>query len=222
MSVVKRQFAGRLILATLIVLGLLPLLAGIGRMIMRFADIGATPEMLADTARYFEMPVVVVVHVVGGCLFTLVGALQFSPALRRGSWHRRSGRLMVVAGLAAAFSALWLTQFYPHLETEGPLLYWFRLAAGLGMIGFLLQGYRSARQRRFDAHRGHMTRAYALGLGASTQMLIGIPWMLLFGPPSPIVSDLLLGSGWAINLAVAQWVLRRPVAPASRIIPAGA
>ena len=218
MSIQKRPFPAWLMLTALIVLGFLPLLVGIGRMVMRFGDIGATPEMLADTSRFFEMPAVVIVHVVAGCLFSLIGALQFSKSLRRGPWHRMSGRVMVVAGLAAALSALWLTQFYPHLGNEGPLLYWFRLAAGLGMIGFLVQGYSCARRRRFDEHRANMVRAYALGLGASTQMLIGIPWILLLGEPAPIVGDLMLGSGWAINLAVAQWVLRRPLAPGGRLI----
>lgn len=208
MSIQNSRFAGWPVMSALIFMGFLPVLVGVGRMVMRFGDIGATPDMVADTSRFFAMPAVVLVHVVGGCLFTLVGALQFSKALRRGPWHRISGRVMVVAGLAAALSALWLTQFYPHLGSEGPLLYWFRLAAGLGMIFFLVQGYRTARQRRFDAHRPHMMRAYALGLGASTQMLIGIPTMLLFGTPGPITGDLILGSAWVINLAVAQWALR--------------
>ena len=204
-----------LTLATLIVLGALPLLPAVGRMLMRFFDLGASPEMVADTARFFVMPIPVVLHVVGGCLFTLIGALQFSKSLRRSAWHRIAGRLMVGCGLVAALSALWLTQFYPHPTSEGPLLYWFRWAAGLGMIWFLIEGYRAARRRAFDQHRPHMVRAYALGLGASTQMLIGIPVLLLFGEPSPLAGDLMLGSGWLINLAVAQWAINRQ-APARR------
>ena len=207
-------------LALLIVLGLLPLLPAIGRMVLRFADVGAPPEMLADTSRFFVMPVPVILHVVCGCLFTLLGALQFSPALRRRPWHRLSGRVLVVAGLVAALSALWLTQFYPHLETDGPLIYWFRLAAGTGMAVLLVHGFQAARQRRFDTHRASMMRAYALGLGASTQMLIGIPWLVLMGAPTPITGDLLLGAAWLINLAVAQWALRRSNAP--RGLPAAA
>lgn len=205
------SFGNRLALSALIGLGALPLLPAIGRMVLRFVDVDAPPEMVADTARFFIMPVPVVLHVVGGCLFTLLGALQFSPALRRYPWHRLTGRVLVVAGLIAALSALWLTQFYPHPPSEGPLLYWFRLAAGSAMLAYLISGYRAARARRFDRHQASMMRAYALGLGASTQMLIGIPWLLLFGEPSPVVGDLLLGGAWLLNLAVVQWVLgRRP------------
>ena len=208
--------ASRWPLALLLVLGALPLLPAVGRMLVRFVDMGAPPEMLADTSRFFVMPVPLVVHVICGCLFTLLGALQFSGALRRGPWHRRSGRILVAAGVLAAITALWLTQFYPHAGTEGPLLYWFRLAAGTGMLVLLLAGVQAARQRRFAAHRACMMYAYALGLGASTQMLIGIPWLLLFGEPSPVVSDLLLGAGWVINLAVAQWALQRGGTPGAR------
>lgn len=213
---------GWLPLALLLILGLLPVLAAVGRMVMRFADIGATPEMVADSSRFYSMPTVVILHLVGGSVFTVLGALQFSGTLRRGSWHRITGRVLVVAGLTAALSSLWLTNFYPHLPTDGPLIYWFRMVAGLGMLWLLVRGFQTARQSRFDKHRPHMMRAYALGLGAATQMLVGIPYVLLFGQPEPITSDLLLGISWVINLGVAQWVLKRrggSSGPGNRLSP---
>ncbi|UYN99588.1 MAG: DUF2306 domain-containing protein [Devosia sp.] len=204
-----RNFGSTLILSALVLLGFLPVLATIGRMIVRFGDVGAPADLVADSSRFFAMPTVVIMHVIGGCLFTLIGALQFSSGLRRGPWHRISGRVMVVAGLLAGVSSLALTQFYPPLPSDGPFLYWFRWAAGLGLVWSLAVGFRMARNRRFDQHRANMTRAYALGLGPSTQMLIGIPWVLVAGQPDPVTSDLLLGASWAINLAVAQWTLHR-------------
>ena len=66
-----------------------------------------------------------------------------------------------------------------------------------------------------------MIRAFALGLGASTQMLIGIPVLLIFGEPTPIVGDLMLGAGWLINLMVAQWAIGRSRAPTRRVLPVG-
>jgi uncharacterized membrane protein len=216
------KFGNGLTLTLLVILGLLPLLPALGRMVVRFADVGAPPEMLADTSRFFVMPVPVVVHIVSACLFTVLGALQFSKSLRRSNWHRLSGRVLVIAGILAAGSGLWLTNFYPPLGNEGPLLYSFRMAAGLGMLWFLVQGFRAARRRRFDEHRPHMIRAYALGLGASTQMLIGIPVLLLFGEPAPLAGDLMLGAGWAINLVVAQWAIARSRTLVRRAVPVGA
>ena len=53
-----------------------------------------------------------------------------------------------------------------------------------------------------------MTRAYALALGAGTQVFtLGIG-KAVFGA-SELSTDLSLGAGWAINLAVAEYVIRR-------------
>jgi len=52
-----------------------------------------------------------------------------------------------------------------------------------------------------------MMRAYALGIGAGTQVLTSAPWLLLVGKPMGTTRTLLLGAGWAINLAVAEWFI---------------
>ena len=54
-----------------------------------------------------------------------------------------------------------------------------------------------------------MTRAYALALGAGTQVFTKGIGEAAFGAGEP-VTDLCLGAGWAINLAVAEYVIRRP------------
>lgn len=200
----------------LIVFALFPLAIGVGRMAMRFSPTG--PD--ADTGRFFSMPWAVVLHLVGAAIFTLVGAWQFSPGLRRTPWHRRAGRLVLLAGIMAASTGLWLTQFYPHHVTDGPLLYWFRLAAGSAMLGFLVLGYVAATRRQIPLHRASMIRAYALGIGASTQMVVAIAYLVAFGPPPNVVNDLLLGSAWLINLGVAELAIRRVQAPRRALRPA--
>ena len=189
----------------LLIFGLLPVAVGIARMAMRFGEAGPN----ADTVRYFTMPWAIILHVVGGGIFTVLGALQFLPALRRTSWHRLAGRLLVLSGLVAALSALWLTQFFPPNVSDGPLLYWFRLAAGTAMIWCLVRGYVAATRRQIPLHRALMIRAYALGIGTSTQIVLGIAYILAFGSLQPIVGDLLLGTAWLINLAVAELAIRR-------------
>jgi hypothetical protein len=53
-----------------------------------------------------------------------------------------------------------------------------------------------------------MTRAYALALGAGTQVFtLGIG-KAVFGT-SALATDLSLGAGWVINLAVAEYLIRR-------------
>ena len=53
-----------------------------------------------------------------------------------------------------------------------------------------------------------MMRGYALGLGAASQMVLFLSLAPL-GTPSSLVSALMMGAAWAINLAVAEWAIRR-------------
>jgi hypothetical protein len=54
-----------------------------------------------------------------------------------------------------------------------------------------------------------MARAYAIGLGAGTQVLALLVGELISGPPNELSRALLMGTAWAINLAVAEWAIRR-------------
>jgi hypothetical protein len=53
-----------------------------------------------------------------------------------------------------------------------------------------------------------MTRAYALALGAGTQVITQGVGQAAFGV-SELTTDLGLGAGWVINLAVAEYVIHR-------------
>jgi len=102
-----------------------------------------------------------------------------------------------------------MTEFYPlrpHLE--GPLLYTARLVLGSAMVAFLVLGLRAILARKPAQHRAWMARAYAIGLGAGTQVLTTMPWVLAFGTPDGTTRDLLMLAGWAINLGVAEWFLK--------------
>jgi hypothetical protein len=57
-------------------------------------------------------------------------------------------------------------------------------------------------------------RGYAIGLGAGTQALTQLPWVLIFGQPDELTRAMLMGAGWVINLAVVAWIIRkRPTSP---------
>jgi hypothetical protein len=144
-------------------------------------------------------------------VFALVGAFQFLPRLRRRGWHRRAGRVLVAAGLVVVTSAFELTLFYEAQPGTGDLLYAFRLVVGSAMAACLVLGFVSIRRRDVAAHRAWMIRAYALGLGAGTQVFTEGFGGALFGT-GVLVGDLAKGAGWLINLAVAEWVIRRPAA----------
>jgi len=190
----------------LLALVLIPAIAGTLRLVELFGG----PHLLPANVRMTAFPAPVVVHIVSALLYAALGAFQFSTGLRRRFpvWHRRAGRVLVVLGLAVALSALWMTLFYPRQPGTGALAYLFRLAFGAGMAAAILLGLAAIRRRDVPHHKAWMTRAYALALGAGTQTFTQGIGHALFGT-SAITTDLSLGAGWIINLAIAEVVLRR-------------
>ena len=141
----------------------------------------------------------------------MVGAPQFSPGFRRQGrgWHRVAGRILVPCGLIVALSGLWMAQFYPWPEGDGQFVYLERLVAGSTMVLSIGLGLYAITRRDFQAHGEWMVRAYAIGLGAGTQVLTHLPWFLLVdGKPGELARGLMMGAGWAINVVVAEWVIR--------------
>ena len=199
--------AGWPVPAALVALSLVPLTAGV----LRLIQLAGGPEVMPADARFTGFPAALVAHIVGALVYALVGAFQFVPRFRRRhlTWHRRAGRILAAAGLLVAGSALWLTLFYPPQPGTGDLLYVLRLVAASALVACLILGVTSVRRHDVPAHRAWMIRAYAIALAAGTQAFtIGIGGAL-FGTGG-VRGDLASGAGWALNLAVAEFVIRRP------------
>ena len=77
------------------------------------------------------------------------------------------------------------------------------------MAASIVLGFAAIRRGDVARHRAWMTRAYALALGAGTQVFTQGIGKAVFGT-SDLTTDLCLGAGWVINLAVAEYVIRRP------------
>lgn len=203
----------------LILLGLVPAAAGAARLFTLAAGT-ASPE----NARFFDAPVPVVLHVLAVVPYSLLGALQFAPA-RRGRWHRTAGMALAPLGLVAALTGLWMTQRYPWPAGDGEAVYVMRLLVGTAMTLALVRALAALPARDYAAHGAWMIRAYALGMGAGTQVLTHLPWFVLAGTPSETPRAVLMAAGWLINIAVAEWViarLRRRRVIVSRALPAAA
>ena len=106
-------------------------------------------------------------------------------------------------------SALWLTLFYEAQPGTGELLYVLRLIFGVALVVCLVLGFTAVAARDFAAHRAWMIRAYAIGLAAGTQVFTEGFGGAIFGT-GVLAGDLAKGAGWVINLAVAEWAIRRP------------
>jgi uncharacterized membrane protein len=196
-----------LIPAGLLALSFIPVVAGVVRMTQLTGGAEITPE----SARFFASPLPVVLHIISVAIYSVLGAFQFSPGFRRRkpSWHRMAGRILVPSGLVAALTGLWMTLFYPWPEFDGPYLYAMRLLVGSAMVLFLYLGYAAVRRRDIPNHRVWMIRAYALAIGAGTQVFTHLPVILFPSIKGELVRTLFMGAGWAINIAVAEWLIAR-------------
>ena len=199
--------AGWLVPAALILLVLFPLAAGV----LRLTQLAGGAQITPANARFFASPLPVVLHIVNAGLYAILGAFQFAAGFRRRwpIWHRVVGRILVACGLLVGLSGLWMTIFYPGANGGSDLLYVLRLLFGSAMVLSIILGFVTIRRGDVIGHRAWMMRGYAIGLGAGTQMLTQMAGAMLIAHPTATSTALLMGAGWVINLAVAEWAIRR-------------
>jgi hypothetical protein len=203
---IQRRRGGWLAPAGLILLSLIPVIAGM----FRVTELAGGGAITAENARFFASPVPVIAHIFGATVYCLLGAFQFVPGLRgRHSWHRIAGGVLIPAGLIAALSGLWMAAFYTSPDGSGPLLMVIRLAFGAAMVTCIILGIAAIKRRDFTAHGAWMTRAYALGIAAGTQAVVFAIWILSIGPVDSLTDALLMGAAWVINAGVAEFVILR-------------
>jgi uncharacterized membrane protein len=218
----KTKTSDWLIPVALIMLSLGPAVAGTVR-VTQLAGGEITPE----NARFFASPLPVLIHIPTAIIYSILGALQFSPGFRRRNrgWHRVAGRVLIPAGLLVALSGLWMAHFYAWPQGDGQLVYVERLVFGSAMVASIIMGIDAIRRRNFASHGDWMTRAYAIGLGAGTQVLTHLPWFILSdAKPGELPRAVMMGAGWMLNIAVAEWAIRsrvrRPKAMFARTVVA--
>lgn len=73
----------------------------------------------------------------------------------------------------------------------------------------LIREVLSVRQRKFAQHGAWMVRAYVIGMRAGTQVLTGIAWAMLVATSGEVARNIVMGSGWVINLIVAERVIQQ-------------
>ncbi|MES2947601.1 MAG: DUF2306 domain-containing protein [Pseudomonadota bacterium] len=199
----------------LLALSVVPLVAGAVRLLQL-----ANGSVAPGDARFSSAPVPVVLHIVCVGLYCVLGAFQFDTGLRsrRPAWHRRAGWLTLLSGLMTALTGLWMTLFYPIPPVlQGSLLLVVRVVVGTAMLAFLLQGIAAILARDIPRHRAMMARAYALGQGAGTQVILFVPVAIVFGEITGLPRDVLMSAAWVLNLALVEALLaQRPQPGGSR------
>jgi hypothetical protein len=206
--------AGWLAPAGLLLLGMLPVVAGA----LRLDQLSGMSDVMPANPRFSAVPLPVVLHIVSATVFATLGPLQFAAGFRRRwpAWHRVAGRLLVGCGLLVGLTGLWMTVFYAPPAGSGPLLYASRIVFGSAMVVSIVIGLAAILRRDVEVHRLWMSRGYAIGLGAATQMLTLMVAEIVAGPPNDLTHDSVMALSWVINLAVAEWAIRKRRAPRGR------
>ncbi len=196
-----------LIIPGLILLNLIPIISGS----LRLTQLAGGPAIIPEADRFTDFPWPVTIHIVSATLYSIVGAFQFVPALRRGrqSWHRLAGRVLIPAGFLVALSGMWMGAFSDLPLGDGPLLMIIREFFGALMLVSLAFGIRALARREFSSHGEWMIRAYAIGVGAGTQAILLIPVSLTVGSSHEFGRATAIALAWIVNLAVAELVIRR-------------
>jgi hypothetical protein len=202
----RREWA---FLALIVLYSFIPSVFGL----LRIPELLGGPTIVPPNPRAVIDPLPITLHILGSSIFCLVGALQFLPSLRRHRpvLHRTLGRIVALAGCVSALTGLWMTMTYAFPDAlQGALLYWARVTLSLAMVTFIAGAIVAIRARRTATHRAAMLRAYAIGQGASTQTaLFLIAMIFMKTEPLGLDRDLLMVGAWAINLAVAELLIRR-------------
>ena len=205
----RREWA---FLALVFLYSFIPAVVGL----VRIPELLGAPAIMPPNPRAVIDPLPITLHILGSSIFCLVGAVQFLPNLRRyrPALHRTLGRIVAAAGCVSALTGLWMTVTYAFPEAlQGPLLYGTRVTLGLAMVALIAWAIVAIRSRNVAAHRAAMLRAYAIGQGASTQTALFLVAMALFDTELQGFSrDLLMVGAWAINLAIAELLIRRAFA----------
>ncbi|MFB7473943.1 DUF2306 domain-containing protein [Kitasatospora sp. NPDC056184] len=176
------------------------------------------PETYLDQQRavYLAHRLPLTLHVGGGVLAILLGPWQFLPRLRarRPGLHRLTGRLYLLAVLAAGTGGLLLAPS----GLVGPVApIGFTALAVLLLLSSAL-AWRAALRRDLARHRAWAVRSFALILAAAT-LRIWLPVMDLAGVPFEQAYATAAWTCWLINLVLAEHLIARIPGPAPRRRP---
>lgn len=197
----QRSMSGWRTITGLLLLSALPVIGGV----LRLGEVGAAPESRPPLASL----VAVVAHIVATSVYCILGAFQFSPALRiRRGWHRTAGRALIPAGFISGLSAIWLAVFFGGPSDERALAM-VRLVFAVLMTLFLVLGALAIKRRDFTGHGAWMTRAFAIAVSGGTQALVVVLWALPFGEVDVAGETWLVAVGFVINSVVAELLIRR-------------
>jgi hypothetical protein len=155
--------------AIIVLLILLVLTFAVMRMIEDIPHLraGTVPDDDEYGRRYVEHPWLAVAHIAPGVLYLIGAPFQLAHRIRsRAYWfHRRFGRLMLVAGLLSGIFAIAFGIPYAFGGVGESVA---AVVFSLWFMACLVLAFRAIKQNRVRHHRRWMIRAFAIGLGVGS------------------------------------------------------
>ncbi len=194
-----------LVPAALFLACIVPVLSGIYRTTTIILD--GDWAFRFDPTRVDRLPLLL--HVFCSALYYPLSALQVLPRFRRRhpNWHRKAGKVVVVAGLAGATSSIWMSAL--HLEARGPILVYSRLIFGPLWALFLGLGVLAIAKRNFKAHGEWMIRAFAVAMPAGTLIFLVAPFAIALGELPSVLDESIQSFAWVLHLGLAELLIQR-------------
>jgi uncharacterized membrane protein YozB (DUF420 family) len=135
---------------------------------------GTLPAEEEFEHRYVRYPWLAYGHIVPGVVYLMLAPIQLWRGFRNRhlKWHRRIGRVALVAGLVAGTFGV---VFGAFLAFGGPIQSAASVVFGTWFVICLVTAYRAVRRRDIRTHRRWMIRAFAVGLAVGTiRIWVGI------------------------------------------------
>ena len=157
---------------------------------------------------YADFPWTTALHVIPSILLMALLGLQLIPALRRRfpTWHRYSGRVLVVAAVIITVSGLYIGIRFPFggmAESVATVV-----ISALFLV-FIAKGVGAIRRKDVQAHRRWMLRMTATALTPISMRLMFFPIVALTDIAPRVAFAPLLLVGLTVNLVLLQLWLRR-------------
>ncbi|RDL42898.1 hypothetical protein DN730_17025 [Marinomonas piezotolerans] len=149
-------------------------------------------------------------HISSSFIFMWLMLLQcvFMTAHKKIIIHKIIGFFSIASGYVITITALILTDNVTTNPFDSVLLEYIRFGISLLMIFFLTRAVVSICYRRYGTHWQSMLRCYALAMGAGTQIITHIPWFIMPSLLNETTRTISMLSAWAINLVIAELVIR--------------
>lgn len=193
----------------LILLAALPIAASLYRTIIL-----ATQDPIAvspDEARFFEMPMPILIHVLLGTAFLILGAFQMSAGLRQShkALHRRLGWAAAPMAILFSLSGVWMVFVYPSHSQASILIDLGRVIFGVAITIFVSTGVYFATQKNFKKHRAWMIRGYTLAASTGIQSYLIAIATVINGSFDAQLADTMMILGWVIAIWAGERIIAR-------------